>query len=83
MDIQERIFKRRLADINAVEFGDTVADITASLTIILTLYESNDRLEIIAACKEKLNQGVLALHSIADHARTEAKNFDVENRDEE
>lgn len=83
MDTNEKIFRTRLADINAVKFGDTVSDISASLRIVLTLYEFNDRPEIIAACKEKLSEGVAVLHSIADEARTEANNFDIEHRGSE
>ena len=53
MDIAKEELERKLQDIEAIEFGDTVEEVSSSLLIVMTLFEIDDHPEVIKACKYK------------------------------
>ena len=69
----ETDYKRKITDINAIEFGDTVEDISASLLIITTLYEIDDNQEVIKASRAKLQEGINKLIELG--AEDQAEEF--------
>lgn len=75
MGFEEDYKKNKLNDIKQIEFGDNVAEITASMEILLTLFEHDDDPDIIKACKERLKEGVDLLKS--QGASNKAKQFKV------
>ncbi len=62
MEIEE--VERKKGDINAIEFGETVEDISSSLLIVMTLFEVDDHPEVIMACKHKLLEGITLMKNI-------------------
>ena len=62
---------RRLADIEAIEFSDDIGEITASLHVVLTMYEIDDDPRIIGACKKKLKEGVNRLEALGEEHTAE------------
>lgn len=68
----------RLRDIQAISFTDHIREITASMTVVLTLYHMDDDPRIIGACKDKLAEGIAKLETIAHTAQTAAKEYKSE-----
>ena len=66
MDIQDDFIKRKLADINAIDFGDSVDEVSSTLLIVMTMFEVDDNKEIIKACKYKLYEGISKLKAIGE-----------------
>jgi len=60
LDVKEK----KIKDINAIDFGDNVDEISTSLEIVLTMFEINDDKEILFACKQKLHEGVMILKKL-------------------
>ena len=65
---------KKLKDIKAIEFGDEPNEIVSSLENLVMLFEIDDDKEVIALCKEKLQEGIELLKQI-DHPRR--KEFDI------
>ncbi|WKK75683.1 hypothetical protein QYS49_30150 [Marivirga salinae] len=66
MDIEKEELERKLKDIETIEFGDTVEDVSSSLLIVMTLFEVDDHPEVIKACKYKLFEGISLLKKFGD-----------------
>ena len=64
----------KLRDINSIDFGSNIEEITSSLEIVLTLFENDDDPEIIGACKIKLKEGVGLLKKLGAEERTKPFN---------
>lgn len=64
MDIIEESKRNRLLDIQRIEFGDNLMEITSTLSMVLTLYENNDDAEVIGACRLKVMEGIQLLKKI-------------------
>ena len=56
--------EKKIGDINAIDFGDNVDEISTSLEIVLTMFEINDDKEVLSACKQKLHEGVMILKNL-------------------
>lgn len=65
----------KLNDINAIEFGENIQEISTSMEIIMTLFQVDDDKEIIAACKNKLKQGIDLLKKLGRDDIS--KNFEI------
>lgn len=75
MDIAKEELERKLKDIEAIEFGDTVEDVSSSLLIVMTLFEVDDHPDVIKACKFKLYEGISLLKKLGDKEKaTEIEN---------
>ncbi len=59
--------RNKLNDINAIEFGENIQEITTSMEIIMMLFQVDDDKEIIAACKNKLIQGIDLLKKLGQN----------------
>lgn len=66
MDIAKEEVERKKRDIEAIDFGDNVEDISSSLLIVMTLFEIDDDPEVIKACKYKLFEGISLLKKFGD-----------------
>lgn len=66
MDHQKDFIERKLEDINNIDFGDSVDEITSTLLIVMTMFEVDDNKEIIKACKYKLYEGISKLKAIGE-----------------
>ncbi len=66
MDIAKEEIERKLRDIKAIEFGDSLEDVSSSLLIVMTLFEVDDDPEVIMACKYKLYEGIALLKKYGD-----------------
>jgi len=64
MDISEEHLKNKLRDINAIDFGDDIKEVSASLMIVVTMFEADDQAEVIKACRNKLFEGINKLKQI-------------------
>lgn len=69
MDIEKEQVERKKRDINAIEFGDTLEDVSSSLLIVMTLFEVDDDPEVIMACKYKLYEGIALLKKFGDNTK--------------
>jgi|GEM_PF-5750239 hypothetical protein len=76
MDLAKDEIERKIKDINAIEFGDSVEDVSSSLLIVMTLFEIDDDPRVIKACKYKLFEGIAILKKLGD----EAKAKEIENK---
>ncbi len=75
MDIAKEELDRKLKDIEAIEFGDNVEEVSSSLLIVMTLFEVDDHPEVIKACKYKLFEGISLLKKLGDKDKaTEIEN---------
>lgn len=54
----------RIRDIAAIAFGQDLGEITATMNMVLMLYEMDDHPEVIRACKTKLAEGVDRLRTL-------------------
>ncbi|MGK7391267.1 MAG: hypothetical protein ACNS60_13005 [Candidatus Cyclobacteriaceae bacterium M2_1C_046] len=75
MNYSEEQKKNKIRDIEDIDFGDNILEITSSLEILLTLFENDDDPEVIGACKKRLKEGVALLKKYG--AADKAKNFKV------
>lgn len=71
MTIEKELIKNKIADIDAIEFGDTAQDITSSLLIVMTMFEVDDDPDVIRACKCKLYDGIAKLKKIGADGEAE------------
>jgi len=71
MDIAKEELERKLQDIEAIEFGDTVEEVSSSLLIVMTLFEIDDHPEVIKACKYKLFEGIALLKKFGDDSKAQ------------
>ncbi len=76
MDIAKEELERKIKDIEAIEFGNNVDDVSSSLLIVMTLFEVDDHHEVIKACKYKLFEGISLLKKLGD----DAKAREIENK---
>ncbi|RUA36546.1 MAG: hypothetical protein DSY77_01460 [Bacteroidetes bacterium] len=76
MDIAKEELERKIKDIEAIEFGNNVDDVSSSLLIVMTLFEVDDHPEVIKACKYKLFEGISLLKKLGD----DAKAREIENK---
>ncbi|WP_296618370.1 hypothetical protein [Marivirga sp.] len=76
MDIAKEEVERKIKDVNAIEFGDNVEDVSSSLLIVMTLFEVDDDPQVIKACKYKLFEGISLLKKFGD----ESKAKEIENK---
>lgn len=76
MDTKKEDIKRKIKDIEAIEFGDTVDDVSSSLLIVMTLFEVDDDPEVIKACKYKLFEGISLLKKFGDDEKAK----EIENK---
>ncbi|MDX1628767.1 MAG: hypothetical protein R3345_08705 [Fulvivirga sp.] len=76
MDLKKNEVENKIKDINAIDFGDSVDEITSSLMIVMTLFEVDDHPEIIKACKYKLYEGISLLKKFGE----EDKARDIEQK---
>lgn len=67
MDIKKEQKEKKISDINAIHFGDTIEEVSSSLMIVMTLFEVDDDPEIIKACKFKLYEGIAKLKKLGEH----------------
>jgi len=72
---ENEILAQRIKDINDISFADSISEITASLSIVLTLYEIDDEPKVIGACKTKLMEGVKRLTEISIEAKSAANEY--------
>ncbi len=73
---QENEKANKLKDINAIDFGEDIQEITTSMEIVLMLFQVDDDEEVIAACKCKLSEGIALLKKL-DQDET-SKKFEEE-----
>lgn len=66
MDIAKEEVERKKRDIESIEFGDNIDDVSSSLLIVMTLFEVDDDPEVIKACKYKLFEGISLLKKFGD-----------------
>lgn len=76
MDIAKEEVERKKRDIEAVEFGNSVEDVSSSLLIVMTLFEVDDDPEVIKACKYKLFEGISLLKKLGDDKQAK----EIENK---
>lgn len=65
----------RIRDIKAIVFKGTLEEISATLGLILTLYEMDDHPLVIGACKSKMQEGVVKLEQLAAKALATAQTY--------
>jgi|AntRauTorckE6833_2_1112554.scaffolds.fasta_scaffold144871_2 hypothetical protein len=66
MDLEKEMIEKKIKDINAIEFGDSVEDVSSSLLIVMTLFEIDDDPDVLKACKLKLYEGISLLKKYGD-----------------
>ncbi|ADR21491.1 hypothetical protein MATR_08800 [Marivirga tractuosa] len=76
MDIEKEELERKIKDVEAIEFGDSLEDVSSSLLIVMTLFEVDDDPKVIKACKYKLFEGISLLKKLGD----KEKASEIENK---
>lgn len=71
MDIRKEEVERKIKDVESIELGDTVDDVSSSLLIVMTLFEIDDDPQVIKACKYKLFEGISVLKKLGDISKAE------------
>jgi len=60
----EEVKQKKIKDINAIDFGDEVEEIISSLEILIMMLEIDDDKEVIAACKKRMQEGIVQLKAM-------------------
>lgn len=60
----EDLSQKKIEDINKVQFGNNLAEVIASMEILMTLFHFDDNPEVIKACKERLKEGIEILKQL-------------------
>lgn len=76
MDIAKEEIERKIKDIEAIGFGETIEDVSSSLLIVMTLFEIDDDPTVIKACKFKLFEGISLLKKLGGNSQAK----EIENR---
>lgn len=75
MDYQDEGKINKLRDIENIDYGKSIIEITSSMEIVLTLFQFDDDPEVIAASKSKLQEGIDLLKKFG--ADSEVEKFQV------